>query len=200
MESKFMQAANLRTLTIQAKGTRHPSKFFKEFIPIALDNFPNLSTIAMSFPLFEDYDEFLDWVEDFEIDEPGFPAVIDFNTFYFKAEMEIYSQKFFEGQLPESGVMREMRKILGKESRLEERMTVDPDWESKLVRINWWEELPDEPVFDGRAVWQAERGRTLKEKRPTKKLTDSQAMQVCELISEDWPELEGSDRDWWNSW
>jgi hypothetical protein len=195
-----MQAASLCTLTVQATETRYPTPFIKELISIALNSFPNLSTVVISFPIFDDYDDFLDWVEDFEIEEPDYLAVTDVDTYLFKAEMAIFSENFIEGKLPESGVMREVRKILGKESHFEERMKVDPDWESKLVPNNYWEEVPDDPVFEGWAVWQAERGRTLKENRPTKKLTDSQAMQVCELISEDWPELEDSDREWWSSW
>jgi hypothetical protein len=177
-ESKFMQAASLRTLTIQAKETRNPTEFFKEFISIALHSFPNLSTLAISFPLFEDFDDFLDWLDEHEMLDPD---VEDYNG---KTAVGICVDTFFEGNTPESELMAEMRKILGEESYSEEVMDANPDWESEEIMRDEDDE-PELVVFWGRAVWQATRGRTLKEKKATKKLTYSQAMEVCELDSED---------------
>jgi hypothetical protein len=188
-----MQATSLRTLTIQAKETRNPTSFFKEFIPIALHSFPNLSTLAISFSLFEDFDDFLDWLDDHEMLDPD---VEDYNG---KTTLGICVDTFLEGNLPDSGLMAEMRKILGEESHYEKVMDVNPDWESEEIERDEDDES-ELPVFGGRAVWQATRGRTLKEKKATKKLTYLQVMEVCELDSEDWPELEDSDRDWWNTW
>jgi hypothetical protein len=188
-ESKFMQAASLRTLTIQAKETRYPAKFFKEFISIALKSFPSLSTVAISFPLFEEFDDFLEWLDDHPMLDPD---VEDFNG---KSAVGICVDTFLEGNMPESGLMTEMRKILGEESYYGKVMDVNPDWENEEIERDENDE-PELPVFWGRAVWQATRGRTLKEKKATKKLTDSQVMEVCELDSKNWPELEDSHRDW----
>jgi hypothetical protein len=185
-----MQAASLRTLTIQAKQTRHPTSFFKEFIAIAFHSFPNLSTLAISFPLFEDFDDFLDWLEMLDLN------VEDYNV---KTVVGICVDTFLEGNLPDPGLMAEMRKIFGEESYYVKVMDVNPDWESEEIERDEDDE-PELPIFWGRAVWQATRGRTLKEKKATKKLTYLQVMEVCELDSEDWPELEDSDRDWWNTW
>ena len=199
-ESKFMQAASLRTLTIQAKETRHPTSFIKELISIALKSFPNLSTVAISFPLFEELDDFLHWLDDRPIEEDE-DVDADYCEESYRREVKFCKDSLEGDEIHQSGVMTALREMLGEESYYEEAMDLTP--ESELAGINWEsciEKPPELPFFWGKAVWQAMRGRTLKEKKVTKELTDSQAMEVCELDSEDWPELEDSDKDWWNSW
>jgi hypothetical protein len=186
-----MQAASLRTLTIQAKETRHPTLFIKEFIAIAIKSFPNLSTVAISFPIFEEFDHFLHWLDDrpFEEDEE---VNVDYGEESYRREVKFCKDMLVEDKIPQSGVMTEAREMLGEESYYEEAMDLTP--ESELTGLNWesyLEKLPELPFFWGKAVWQATRGRTLKEKKARKELTKSQAMEVCELDSV---------RDWWNTW